>query len=167
LAAGVEDTLRAFPQANGVIIDGAGEHHYELAFHHGGELFEIGDHHRAIYTHLAFDVPRMERGIDHLKDRFHNLTPSLVRFHASGGMFGLALFDLNEDALYWLRMRQESTPRNMQAIRGAVERAERPAQIGRDPALSRIFRAHHAGLPEDARVFRLHFSEALLLASRF
>jgi hypothetical protein len=118
LTAGVEDTLRALPQAHGVIIDGAGEHHYELAFHHGGELFEIRDHHRAIYTHLGFDIPRMERGIAHLKARFHNLTPSLVRFHAAGGMLGgLALLDWNEDALYWLRMRQESTLRNMHAIR--------------------------------------------------
>ncbi|MBL8212398.1 MAG: hypothetical protein JNK87_16910, partial [Bryobacterales bacterium] len=64
LAAGVEDTLRALPQAHGVIIDGAGEHHYELAFHHGGELFEIRDHHRAIYTHLGYDVARMERGMN-------------------------------------------------------------------------------------------------------
>ena len=42
-AAGIEDTMRAFPQAKGVVIDGAGEHHYELAFHHGGELFEMRD----------------------------------------------------------------------------------------------------------------------------
>jgi hypothetical protein len=118
LAAGVEDTLRAFPQADGVIIDGAGEHHYELAFHHGGELFEIRDHHRAIYTHLNFDIPRMERGMNHLKARFHSLTPSLVRFHQSGGMLGgLSLFDVNEDALYWLRMRQQATLANMAAIR--------------------------------------------------
>ena len=33
--------MRAFPQAKGVVIDGAGEHHYELAFHHGGELLEV------------------------------------------------------------------------------------------------------------------------------
>ncbi len=118
LAAGVEDTLKAFPQADGVIIDGAGEHHYELAFHHGGELFEIRDHHRAIYTHLNFDIPRMERGMNHLKTRFHSLTPSQVRFHQTGGMLGgLSLFDLNEDALYWLRMRQQATLANMAAIR--------------------------------------------------
>ena len=43
LAAGVRDTMRAFPQAHGVIVDGAGEQHYELDFHHGGELFEIRD----------------------------------------------------------------------------------------------------------------------------
>jgi hypothetical protein len=118
LAAGVEDTMRAFPQASGVIIDGAGEHHYELAFHHGGELFEIRDHQRPIYKHLGFDVERMERGMNHLKTRFHSLTPSLVRFHQNGGMLGgLSLFDMNEDALYWLRMRQEATLRNMTAVR--------------------------------------------------
>ena len=134
LAAGVEDTLRALPQAKGVIIDGAGEHHYELAFHHGGELFEIRDHHRAIYGHLGFDVARMERGMNHLKARFHSLTPSLVRFHQSGGMLGgLSLFDLNEDALYWLRMRQESTLRNMGAIRKQWDALPRKTKLGTIP----------------------------------
>lgn len=134
LAAGVEDTLRALPQASGVIIDGAGEHHYELAFHHGGELFEIRDHHRAIYTHLGFDIARMERGMNHLKARFHLLTPSLVRFHQYGGMLGgMSLFDLNEDALYWLRMRQESTLRNMAAIRGELDRLPKKTKLGTIP----------------------------------
>ncbi|MBS1830931.1 MAG: hypothetical protein JST93_36900 [Acidobacteria bacterium] len=134
LAAGVEDTLRALPQATGVIIDGAGEHHYELAFHHGGDLFEIRDHHRAIYTHLGFDITRMERGMNHLKTRFHSLTPSLVRFHQHGGMLGgMSLFDLNEDALYWLRMRQESTLRNMAAIRTELDRLPRKTKLGTIP----------------------------------
>jgi hypothetical protein len=134
LAAGVEDTMRAVPQASGVIIDGAGEHHYELAFHHGGELFEIRDHQRAIYTELGFDVGRMERGMNHLKTRFHSLTPSLVRFHQTGGMLGgLSLFDLNEDALYWLRMRQESTLRNMAAIRQAFDSLPRTTKLGTIP----------------------------------
>jgi hypothetical protein len=134
LAAGVEDTLRALPQANGVIIDGAGEHHYELAFHHGGELFEIRDHHRAIYSHLKFDVARMERGMNHLKARMHSLTPSLVRFHQSGGMLGgLSLLDMNEDALYWLRMRQEATLSNMGAIREQWDALPRKTKLGTIP----------------------------------
>ncbi len=134
LAAGVEDTCRAFPQAHGVIIDGAGEHHYELAFHHGGNLFEIRDHHRAIYNHLGFDVARMERGMNHLNARFHSLSPSLVRFHQSGGMLGgLSLFDVNEDALYWLRMRQESTLRNMAAIRKEFDALPRKPKLGTIP----------------------------------
>ena len=134
LAAGVEDTLRALPQAHGVIIDGAGEHHYELAFHHGGELFEIREHQRAIYRHLGFDMDRMERGMNHLKERFHNLSPSLVRFHAAGGMLGgLSLFDMNEDALYWLRMRQETTLRNMAAIRADLNQLNRRPKLGTIP----------------------------------
>ena len=134
LAAGVEDTLRAFPQAHGVIIDGAGEHHYELAFHHGGELFEIRDHQRPLYTHLGFDVARMERGMNHLRARFHQLTPARVRFHSSGGMLGgLSLFDLNEDALYWLRMRQETTLRQMAAVRKQWDGLSRRAKLGTIP----------------------------------
>lgn len=134
LAAGVEDTLRAYPQADGVIVDGAGEHHYELAFHHGGELFEIRDHQRQIYTHLGFDVARMERGMNHLKARFHQLTPARVRFHAMGGMLsGLSLFDLNEDALYRLRMRQETTLENMAAVRKHWASLSRRARLGTIP----------------------------------
>jgi hypothetical protein len=134
LAAGVEDTLRAYPQAHGVIIDGAGEHHYELAFHHGGELFEIRDHQRPLYAHLGFDSARMERGMNHLRARFHQLTPAKVRFHSSGGMLGgLSLFDLNEDALYWLRMRQETTLRNMAAVRKEWGRLSRQAKLGTIP----------------------------------
>ena len=134
LAAGVEDTLRALPQAQGVIIDGAGEHHYELAFHHGGELFEIRGYQRTLYAHLGFDVGRMERGMNHLKKRFHALSPSLVRFHASGGMLGgLSLFDLNEDALYWLRTRQETTLRNMAAMRFELDQLSRRPKLGTIP----------------------------------
>lgn len=134
LAAGVEDTMRAFPQASGVIIDGAGEHHYELAFHHGGDLFEIRDHHRAIYTHLGFDIPRMERGMNRLKTRFHSLNPSLVRFHQNGGMLGgLSLFDLDEDGLYWLRMRQQATLSNMGAIRKEFDALPRKTKLGTIP----------------------------------
>ena len=35
---GLEDLIAFYPQVHGVIIDGPGENHYELAFHHGGEL---------------------------------------------------------------------------------------------------------------------------------
>jgi len=134
LAAGVEDTLRAFPQAQGVIIDGAGEHHYELAFHHGGELFEIRDYQRTVYQHLGFDVARAERGMNHLRERFHRLTPSLVRFHSSGGVLGgLSLFDFNEDALYWLRVRQETTLRNMAAVREQIDRLPNRPKLGTIP----------------------------------
>ena len=62
LAAGIEDTMRAYPQATGVLIDGGGEHHYELAFHHGGELLEIRDSEKPVIQHLGMDMERMESG---------------------------------------------------------------------------------------------------------
>lgn len=135
LAAGVQDTMRAFPQAHGVIVDGAGEHHYELDFHHGGELFEIRDGEKPIIAHLGMDLARMERGIEHLRKRFHSFTPSQVRYYADGGfMGGMAMFDLNEDALYWLRTRQEITLKTMAAFRGAIDASPgRRAKLGTIP----------------------------------
>src|SRR5262249_51421884 len=67
LAAGVRDTMRAFPQAHGVIVDGAGEQHYELDFHHGGELFEIRDQQKPVFKSVGMDVDRMARGIARLR----------------------------------------------------------------------------------------------------
>jgi hypothetical protein len=134
LVAGIEDTMRAFPEAKGVVIDGGGEHHYELAFHHGGELLEIRDSEKPLFQHLGMDMDRMERGIGHLRDRMHHLTSSMVRYYSGGGMMGgLALFDLNEDILYWLRARQEATLRTVAAYRKQIDGLERKARLGTIP----------------------------------
>jgi hypothetical protein len=133
-AAGVQSALTTYPQAEGWVIDGIGEHHYELAFHHGGELFEIRDNERRWLEALGHDVGRVERGIAHLRDRFHRLTPSLVRYHAPAGLLaGLALFDLNEDALYWLRTRQETALAYAAATREQIDRIDRKVQLGGIP----------------------------------
>jgi hypothetical protein len=130
-AAGVQDTMNAFPQAHGIVIDGPGEHSYELAFHHGGEVFEIPENEKARLKYSDVDISRMERGVAHLRDQFHHLTPSLVRYYSPGGMLGaLMLFDLNEDALYWLRMRQETTLHYMAAIRQQIDRLNRKVKLG-------------------------------------
>ncbi|MGH2370983.1 MAG: hypothetical protein ACRDI2_22625, partial [Chloroflexota bacterium] len=133
-AAGVQSALRTYPQAQGWVIDGAAEHHYELAFHHGGELFEIREGERRWLEALGMDIGRMERGIAHLRDRFHQLTPSLVRYHTPAGLLaGLALFDLNEDALYWLRARQETALAYVAAIREQIDRVDRKVKLGAIP----------------------------------
>jgi hypothetical protein len=134
LAAGIEDTMRAFPQAKGVVIDGGGEHHYELTFFHGGELLEIREGERPLLQHLGMDVNRMERGIAHLRDRLHKLTPAMVRYYSAGGLMGgLGLFDLNEDVLYWLRVRQETTMRTVAAYRKQIDALDRKARLGTIP----------------------------------
>jgi len=132
-AARVQDTMNAFPQAHGVIIDGPGEKHYELAYHHGGELFEIRESERLL-AHIGVDIDRLKRGIAHLRDRFHNLTPDLVRYHAPGGMLAaLTLFDINEDALYWLRTRQQMALDYMRAIRAQFDGFNRKVELGGIP----------------------------------
>ena len=133
-AASVQDTMNALPQVNGFIIDGPGEQHYELAFHHGGELFEMrpGEHER--FSALGFDIDRMNRGIEHLRARFHNLTPSEVRYWAPGGMLaGLNLFDIDEDSLYWLRARRQKALGSMAAISEQVRALDRKVELGGIP----------------------------------
>jgi hypothetical protein len=133
-AAAFEDTMRAFPQAHGVVIDGAGEQPYELAFHHGGEVLEIPRYKRAQFQELGYDTARMDRGVARLRDRLHQLTPPMVRYYSSGGTLGgLALLDINEDTLYWLRARQEATMRYMAALRSEINKLPHKAKLGTIP----------------------------------
>ena len=83
---------------------------------------------------LGVDIDRLNRGIAHLRNRFHNLTPDLVRYHAPGGMLAaLTLFDINEDALYWLRTRQKMALDYMTAIREQFARFNRKVELGGIP----------------------------------
>ena len=133
-AASALDLVKAYPQVHGKIIDGPGENHYELAFHHGGQVFEIREHEQAIFEQMGLDTVRMERGIAHLRKRFHNLTPDLVYYHAPGGMLAaLSLFDINEDVVYWLRAREEKTIASMAAVRAELDKLDRKVEIGGIP----------------------------------
>jgi len=133
-AANVQDTMNALPQAHGFILDGPGEQHYELAFHHGGELLEIRPGSEARFAALGFDIERMQRGIDHLRARLHQLTPEAVRYQAPAGMLaGMQLFDINEDVLYWLRARRQTALGSMEAIAGQLPQLNRKIELGGIP----------------------------------
>lgn len=133
-AAAVQDTMDALPQVHGFIIDGPGEQHYELAFHHGGELLELRPGEGEHFSALGFEVDRMQKGIDHLRDRLHKLTPAEVRYHAPGGMLAaMQLFDINEDVLYWLRARREKGLGSMAGIHGQVQKLNRKVELGGIP----------------------------------
>ena len=133
----VQSLINRYPQVNGVIIDGPGENHYELAWHHGGELFELRDGERVEFVNLGFEIDRLERGIAHLRQRFHNLTPDLVRYWAPGGtLAGLNLFDINEDALYWLRARGERSRRSWERARTDLDGVNRYVELGGIPRIT-------------------------------
>jgi len=132
-----QDAMNAFPQAQGFIMDGPGEQHYELAWHHGGEVLEIRPHERVRFAALGYDIDRMERGIAHLRQRLRSLTPDLVRYHAPGGTFaGLNLFDIDEDALYWMRARQQVALGCMRMLRKAADQLDRKAKLGGIPRIT-------------------------------
>ena len=133
-AAQIQDQLNTFPQVDGFVIDGPGENHYELAFHHGGEVFEIRPGEEDRFGKIGADIDRLRRGIDHLRQSFRRLSPERVRYHAEGGMLGsLLLFDIDEDALYWLRMRQALSRFEWQWAREQVDRADRKALLAGIP----------------------------------
>ncbi len=134
-AAGLQELIDHYPQVEGVIIDGPGENHYELAFHHGGELLEIREaEDDLIYAEMGVDFARMHRGIEHLRQALCRLTPQRVRYLAEGGLFSvLNLIDLDEDGLYWLRMRQERSRRSWIEAREMVDQVSRKIELGGIP----------------------------------
>jgi hypothetical protein len=147
-----QDLANAFRQARGFVIDGPGENHYELAFHHGGELLEIRPGEEARFARLGADIARLQRGIDHLRQALHRLTPDQVRYHASGGLFGsLLLCDVNEDALYWLRQRQEAARSAWQEARACVDGVDRKMQLAgipRTAAFSSLTGQNYQQMPQ-------------------
>ena len=133
-AATMQDLMNAYPQANGIVLDGVGEQRYELASRRRGDLFVIDEEERQHYSNLGFDIDRMDRGIAHLRQRFHNLSPDLVRYHAPGGMLaGMSLFDINEDSLYWIRSRQEIMMSSFAALRKAIDSLNRKVEMATLP----------------------------------
>lgn len=133
-SAALQDQANAFPQTSGFIVDGPGENHYELAFHHGGELLELRPGEDASYSEAGVDVDRLQRGIEALRRGLHQLTPERVRYLAPGGTFGgLTLFDLEEDTLYWLRQRRAMSLKRWTDVRAAVDAVDRPLQLGGIP----------------------------------
>ena len=127
VAAGVCDIMAAFPQAHGVVLDQPGEHDYELEFHRGTALLELSDLQRWRFEMQGADVARIERGQARLRRRMRTLTPGLVRYLAPGGMLGaLELFDVDEDVLYWLRVRRQTALDFMARVRTELDdRADR------------------------------------------
>ena len=136
---GLDELLNYYPQVDGVILDGPGENHYELAFHHGGELLELRPGEDRVFSAMGADLDRMQRGIDHLKQSFRRLTPRRVRYLAQGGLFSvLNLIDLDEDGLYWLRMRQQKSLRAWADAREVVDQASRKIELGAIPRTAAV-----------------------------
>ncbi|MEE2658692.1 MAG: hypothetical protein VX733_09335 [Candidatus Latescibacterota bacterium] len=127
-----EDVFSAFPEAEGGIMDGWTESAYELVYHHGNAVFrDIDQGQRDKANARGWDAERLERGRTHLHRSFQSLTPKRVGHYGDHGLLSmLNLFDVNEDALYWLCWRREDGLREGQAFRAELDALPRRLLLG-------------------------------------
>ena len=130
-----EDVFAAFPEADGGIMDGWTESAYELVYHHGNAVFrEMNESQKEAAGVRGYDAARLERGRGHLHRRFRSFTRSQVRYYADGGVLSaMNLFDIDEDALYWLRWRREDGLREGRAFREELDGMPRKLLLGNGP----------------------------------
>ena len=135
LAASWEDIFTAFPEADGGIQDGWTESPYELIYHHGNAVFrELTDAQRETAAARGYDVERLDSGRAHLHQRFHSFTPAEVGYYGDHGLLSsMNLFDMNEEAVYWLRWRREDGIREGQAFRTELDKLPRKLLLGNGP----------------------------------
>ncbi len=119
MAAIWEETFSAFPQVDGGIMDGWTESAYELRYHHGNAVFaDMSEVLRAQAEIRGYDSARLDRGRCHLAQRFKSFTSAQVQYYGAHGVLAaMNLFDMNEDALYWLRWRRADGIAQGQAAR--------------------------------------------------
>ncbi len=134
-AATWEDIFTAFPEVDGGIMDGWTESAYELIYHHGNAVFrELNENQRQQATARGYDSAKLERGREHLHRRFQSFTPAEVDYYGDHGVLAeMTLFDINEDALYWLRWRREDGLREGLAFRRALDEMPRRILLGNGP----------------------------------
>lgn len=135
LAAVWDDIFAAFPEADGGILDGWTESAYELKYHHGHEVFrEMTDVQKETAAVRGYDVDKLHHGRQHLHRRFQNFTSRQVRYYGDRGVLSaMNLFDINEDALYWLRWRREDGIKEGQAFRRELDTLPRKLLLGNGP----------------------------------
>ena len=127
-----EDVFAAFPQADGGIMDGWTESPYELDFHHGHAVFrELRENEREAAEVRGWDTARLDAGREHLRRRFHSFTSKMVGYYGVHGFLqGINLFDLNEDALYWLRWRRDDGLAVGRAFRSELDQLSSKLLLG-------------------------------------
>ncbi len=132
MAAVWDEVFSTFAQVDGGIVDGWNESSYELVFHHGNAVFRSLSELELKQAEVrGWDGAKLQRGLAHLEQRFRRFTPGQVDYYGDyGALQGLSLFDINEDALYWLRWRREDGLAVAQAARDELDKLPRPLLLG-------------------------------------
>ena len=142
-AASWEDIFAAFPEADGGIVDGWTESPYELAYHHGNAVFRpLSDGQCQEATARGYDAARLDRGRQHLHQRFQSFTPAEVDYYGAHGVLSeMNLFDINEGRalLAALATRRRYPPGSR--IPPSSRRVAAPTAPRQRPALGCVFPA--------------------------
>jgi hypothetical protein len=132
----MEDTLRAFPQADGVIIDGP-EWPYEISPAAKAHLYvfqPLPEGAAARAAALGYDFSALQAAHQRLEQRLHALTDEVVARHVDGGLLGgLGLLGYDAGVVDWLRFRLDTLTDFVQAVRQHLDGLGRPLQLGMGP----------------------------------
>jgi hypothetical protein len=130
-----DEIFSAFPQVDGGIMDGWTESAYELRRHHGNAVFaDIPESTKRQATVRGYDAAKLERGMLHLRKRFQSFTPAEVHYYGPYGFLSeMNLFDINEDAIYWLRWRRNDGTKTGAAFRQELDKSSRRLLLGNGP----------------------------------
>jgi hypothetical protein len=141
-----EDTLSAFPQVDGAIIDGP-EWPYEIAPGHdsAGPYESVHGHRHFMFAdlpapaearaaELGYDFEALTRTHRGLLDRLHALDERAIGEFATGGLRGgLGLIGYDASVVDWVRFRIETLTSFVQALRGHLDGIGRPIKLGMGP----------------------------------
>lgn len=132
----LQDTLLAFPQADGAIIDGP-EWPYEISPAAKPHVYVFqplpeGATERA--AALGYDFNALQAAHQRFEQRLHALTDRGVTQHATGGLLGaLGLMDYDAGFVDWLRFRLDTLTDFVTAVRRHLDSLDRPLQLGMGP----------------------------------
>jgi len=145
-AARAQDTLAAFPQVDGAIIDGP-EWPYELSGDPAAlgpyarprgqarDMFEpIAPAGRALAARLGYDFDALVAAQQRLRDRLGRLDDATVAAHATGGLLGgLGLLGYDAGVVDWLRFRMDALLDFVRGLRERLDRSGRRHRLGMGP----------------------------------
>jgi hypothetical protein len=132
------DTLEAYPEADGAVMDGP-EWGYEIAPHHMNHrsyIFnDLPETVAPLCAELGYDYRALVAAKDRLFDRLHRLTPRQIRLHQGGGLFGgLALLGGDPDLAAWFRFRLDAMTSYLRRLRALLDaHVSRPVRLSIGP----------------------------------
>jgi hypothetical protein len=141
-----QDTLEAFPQVDGAIIDGP-EWPYEIApdggsrgaydSRHGDRQNMLSDLPlvaRARASEFGYDFSALGEAQRRLGERLHALDERRVGELATGGLVGgIALLGYDNSVVDWLRFRVDTLTAFVRALRDHLNGLNRPLKLGMGP----------------------------------